>query len=270
MIKKAAFWLLLAAACFSFSACTKKTEIEFEAAEKEAAEGRFKEALINYDKTILKSPQSESSLQAAREGARIALYELKDYDKALYYYRKIILNSEDVAERLASQKMVASIYLDNLNDYPKAIIEYHRLIELPHTEDEEIQYRTKIARSYYYANNFNQTLTEVDSLLKKDLDKKAYFDLLVLRANTFMANRQLEKAAEILIDLMKKYPEISVKENVGLTLAVCYEEQKNFKKAIQVLEEIKNSYPQPEFIEVRVRRLKERAMNAPGARGSRK
>lgn len=270
MMIKAALSFLLGAAFLFSSACTKSEDIDFNKAQRASSEGNFKVALTNYDRAILRSPQSENALTAAREGSRIALYELKDYHKALNYYRSIILYSPDGVERLSAQKMIASIYMDNLNDYPKAIIEYHKLLELPHNEVEEIQYRLKIARSYYYANNFTQTLIEIDTILKKDLDERDHFDLLVLSANTYMANRELEKAADILIEVIKKYPDLSLKENIALSLAVCYEEQKNFNKAIKVLEELKPNYSRPEYIEVRINRLKERALNAPGARGNRK
>lgn len=259
------------ALCFLIlSACTDPGSIELDRAQQAVSVSNFKEALDYFDRVIKRDPQSEFALKAAREGARIALYEVKDYAKAIDYYRELVLNSTNSEERLASQKMIASIYLDNLSQHDKAIIEYHRLLELPHSPAEDIEYRVKIARSYYYANNFPQTMIEVEALLKKDLQEDLLFDLLLLKANTYMAKRELDKGAEVLINLMKRFPERSVKESVALTLAVSYEEQKDYKKAIGILEEAKASYPRPEYLEVRIRRLKDRALNAPGAKGMRK
>ena len=79
-----------------------------------------------------------------------------------------------------------------------------------------------------------------------------------------------KEAADQFFKLIQANPEKSTKENVIITLAVCYEENLDFKGAIQVLEKYKAIHPQPDYIELRIRRLKERLKNAPGARGMRK
>ena len=54
---------------------------------------------------------------------------------------------------------------------------------------------------------------------------------------------------------------------MALNLAVCFEEQNNFEAAIEVLQEMKEDYPQPEFVELKIQRLKTRRKNLPGAKG---
>lgn len=67
--------------------------------------------------------------------------------------------------------------------------------------------------------------------------------------------------------MMVEFPERSAKENIGLTLSVCYEELKDFKSAIDLLEKIKSQHPMPEYIDIRIKRLQDRLKNQPGARG---
>ncbi len=80
----------------------------------------------------------------------------------------------------------------------------------------------------------------------------------------------LRRAADIFKTLIQKFPEKSIQENVALMLAVCYEENMDFKSAIAILEEHRNKYSPPEYIELRIKRLQERLKNAPGAKGYRK
>ena len=45
------------------------------------------------------------------------------------------------------------------------------------------------------------------------------------------------------------------------------EELKQFDKAIEVLENMRPQYPNPDFLDLRISRLKERQYNQPGAQG---
>jgi tetratricopeptide (TPR) repeat protein len=85
-----------------------------------------------------------------------------------------------------------------------------------------------------------------------------------------MAQKKYPDAIEIFKKLITTYPEKSLQENIYQTIAVCYEENGNFTEAIKMLEIAKNKNSQPEYTELRIKRLKERQKNQPGARGLRK
>jgi tetratricopeptide (TPR) repeat protein len=96
------------------------------------------------------------------------------------------------------------------------------------------------------------------------------FEAQLLKANIFLTSRKLDEAIAALKKLMEDYPERSKTETIGLILAVTYEEQKNFTKAIETLQSIKDIYPRKAFIEQRIKTLRERQSYLPGARGLRK
>ena len=127
-----------------------------------------------------------------------------------------------------------------------------------------------VARAQYYMNNFFQAESEIDSLLRLKSDDNIRFSALMLKGNILVAKKEFTKAIDIFKGLIDKYPQRSIQENVGLTLAVCYEENDNFKEAIKVLEDYRGKYNPPEYIELRIKRLQERLRNAPGAKGFRK
>lgn len=263
-------WLLVACLII-FTSCTSLEERDLVEAHKNIEVGHFKMAQVYLDKVIKRNMHnSKFPMEAAREAAKITFFELKDYKAAINYYHYIIINSPDEKERLESQKQIASIYFNNLQDYNSSISEYSKLIGMKLPAKDLATYRINIARSNYYLNNFFQAESEVDSILNLKPDEKTRQGALLLKGNILVARKDFAKAIEIFKSLIKEFPQFSMDENIGLTLAVCYEENLNFKEAIKVLESYRGTYLPPEFIELRIKRIKQRMKNAPGAKGYRK
>lgn len=252
---------------FSLLACNSREEKLFNEAQNEIENKQYKAAISQLEKITLTSPQTKIGRLAAKEGARIAFFHANDFPKAIYFYQMVILNSEDAEDRIFSQKQVVAIYFDHLNDYPKSVLEINKLIPMLSSQSEKTEYKMKLARAYYYQNNFTQAENEVDEFLKKELPIDIQFDMYLLKGNINLAEKNLASAIEIFKKMMVEFPERSAKENIGLTLSVCYEELKDFKSAIELLEKIKSQHPMPEYIDIRIKRLQDRLKNQPGARG---
>lgn len=265
-------WIfILLCSCLWITGCRLNFQsMEYKRAEAAAEKQNFKSALKHYDRVIRSRPRSELALEAARKGSRIAHLETSQFIAAIHFYRHLIIYSADEPERIAAQKKIAAVYFEKISDYASAIREYSRLLYLPHEKDEERLYRFNIAKSYFYLNNFYQAATEMKDLLGLVTDEDGKFEYLAFRGNILLTTKKLDEAAEIFVELMKTYPEESVRENVPLSLAVTFEEKGEFDKAVAVLEKVKKSHPSPEFIELRIKRLKERISNLPGAKGLRK
>lgn len=262
-------WGLLAL-LFALSACSSQEEADYKQAQKAMAQGHYRIALNSLDRVIKRNSSSKLPLEAARDAARISYFEIKDFQKAVQYHHFIVLHSKDEKERLESQRQIAAIYFNNLQNYPRAIIEYSKLQQMPHTDLEAAQYKMNVARAQYYQNNFFQAESEIDSLLKLKGDETTRFSALMLKGNILVARKDFTKAADIFKELIQDFPEKSIQENVALILAVCYEENFDFKSALAVLEAHRGKYNPPEYIELRIKRLQERMKNAPGAKGFRK
>ncbi|MCB0364221.1 MAG: tetratricopeptide repeat protein [Bdellovibrionaceae bacterium] len=241
--------------------------LEFQRAEEAAEKQQFTKALKHFDRAVKSRPRTEIALEAARRGSRIAHLETAEFITAISFYRHLILYSSDEVERIDAQKKIASVYFEKISDYASAIREYSRLLYLPHSKDEEKFFRFNIAKSYFYLNNFYQASSEIKDLLKLVSDDEDKFEYLAFRGNILLTTKKLEEATDIFIDLMKNYPEESLRENVPLSLAVAYEEKGEFDRAVAVLEKVKKTHPSPEFIELRIKRLRERIENLPGAKG---
>lgn len=250
--------------------CLSKEEIEFERAQKANQTNQFEKAVEHFKKVIDISVDGDKALVSAREAARILHYELKRYDEAISFYRHTILYGKTEQERILAQKKVADIYFNQLTNYTQAITEYSRLLDLPHSHDDGLTYRLVVARSYFYLNNFFQAQTEIGNVIADHPPEELHFEALVLRSNIYLATKDYKKAEEVLLEILNDFPQRSKTQNISLNLAVAYEEQSNFAKAIETLESLRESYPRREFIDQRIKNLKERQSYLPGAKGWRK
>lgn len=268
MISKRALFCM--ALFFFQSACTSYQSDDFEKAQEEISNKHYRIALSLLDHSIKRSPNTALGIKAAREAARLSLYEIKDYKKAIEYNRLLVLYSKNPEERVMAQKEIAMIYFDHLQNYQDAIIEFSKLLQMPHLDFDLAKYKLSIARAHYYLNNFFQAESEINEILRLKIDEQMKFNTLVLQGNILIAQKSYFRAAEVFRQIMKDDPERSKKENISITLAVCYEESQDYAAAIKTLETLKGSYTPEEYIDIRIKRLRERQKNQPGARGYRK
>ncbi len=252
------------------TSCSSPSEKLYLRAQDLQREGEFGQAVDVYEKIIARAPNSSLALRSAREGARVSLIQLKNFEKASRFYQLLVLDSPDAEERLAAQKQIATIYTENSVNPAKATKELSKLLSMLKTSDERIRYQQLLARAYFHQNNFTQSLLEIEALQRENLSASDRFSVLVLRGNVELAQKNLAQAAATFQSALSLDPERAVKENVAITLAVAFEEMKDFDSAIRILTDMKKYHPQPEYIEIRIRRLLERKKAQPGARGMRK
>ncbi len=212
-------------------------------------------------------PEGGRGVEAARTGARAAHLDTKNYPLAVKFYRYLVMKSDSPEERKGAQRAIAHIYYENLQDLDQSVIEFEKLLKLENTPDEAFRYRLYLAKSQLGLNNVEQALTELNVLLENKPPADGVFEIKMLKANVLVANKQLNEATGLWESVLKDFPERSTKDNVAMNLVVVYEELKEFGKAITVLESMRETYPNPKFLDQRIERLKERQYNLPGAQG---
>ncbi len=250
--------------------CSNKQESDFNDAQEYASRDQWRKAAQSYDQVIKRNPQSEIALKSMKEVARIHFMQTKDYKKSAHYYQLLVLHSPIEEDRIDAQKQLASIYFESLQDYERAAIEYSKLAGSSRLDTEKATYKLAGARSYYYLGNYFQTLSEINETLNLKSEQSTEFQARLLMGNVYVAQKNFTKAAEIFRQIIEKFPEKALKENVYLVLSLSYEENGDYQKALEVLDKIKDIYEPKEYIELRLKRIKERARNQPGARGYRK
>ncbi|MBX3040304.1 MAG: tetratricopeptide repeat protein [Bdellovibrionaceae bacterium] len=250
--------------------CSSPEERALEKGNSEVKKGHSRTSITYFERALKRNPSSSAALQAAREGARVSVFDLKDFKKAIGFYRHLILYSRDSKEREQAQKDLANVAFDNLNDYEMAAAEYSRLLGLNLPFAEKAKFQIALARSYFYLGEFEQSESEIDALLKERLQDSTRFSAMTLKGNILVSKKMFGAAAEIYQRVLKEFPDRSREENVALQLAVCYEEDQDFRSAIHVLENTRATASNLDYVELRIKRLQERLRNQPGARGFRK
>lgn len=254
--------------CLFFTSCFGGEQGELNKAIRNAADGKHVLALSQFEMIVRKYPESVVATEAALEGYKLAMYQVKNYKKALFFLHHIVLHAPDKKGRVEAQRQIANIYFDNLTNYEKAILEFDKLLQEPNLAYNKAEIKLKIARAYYYLGNFFQSLSEAKELLDLNPDDKTRNELLQLKANIYLALKDYPKASEILNALLEKNPERAIKEGVYINLVLCYEEMGNYDLAIKTLENwAANPWVDKQYVELRMTRLKERQKNQPGSRG---
>jgi tetratricopeptide (TPR) repeat protein len=262
--------LALGFVLLSTSCKLSSEKIEFERGEQASQKGESEAALEHFKKIVDKNVKTPLAIRAAKEAARITHYQLKRFREAASFYKHVILYAPDAKDRIEAQKKLADLQFNQTQDYNQAIAEYSRLLDLPHSPDDDLIYRLAIARSYFYLNNFFQAQIEIETIANRGQNKDLLFEAFLLKSNILLTTKKLDDAILTLKQMIANYPERAKAENIGLILAVTYEEQKNYPKAIETLEQIKDTYPRKAFIEQKIKTLKERQSHLPGARGLKK
>jgi tetratricopeptide (TPR) repeat protein len=260
--------LVLLPLCLELGGCTFNLDwLQMVRARNAQRNGEFSKAASILKKVVERDPEGSRAITASRLGSRIAQIDSKDYQMAVEFYKHIVLRSDNPSERKNAQRNIAQIYFDNLFDYNQAVLEYEKLLKLSLEPGEQLHYRLNLAKSHLQLNNLDQAANELDSLLALKLAPDEAFDVRMQKANVLLATKHLADAAGVWESLLKDFPERAAKEKVGLNLVVCYEELKDFNRAIEVLEKMKTNYPNPDFLDLRIKRLQEKQINQPGANG---
>jgi tetratricopeptide (TPR) repeat protein len=265
-------FLISILALLVLSSCLSSTELELKRARQLLKEKKPAEAAIMFERVAARVGEKPEAAVAAYEAAKIFQYDLKRFDAAIRNYRSVVARSVDSSIRREAQLKIAGLLFYDIQDFTGAVVEYSKLLELQHSISEEIEWRSRIAKAYYYLGNYFQSSVEADRVLKiaTGFDEEAVYQTYLLKANIHVGAREHEQAAMVLTSMIAQFPDRSKRDSIALMLAVAYEEQRNFIKAIEVLEKVREYDPRRSFFDEKIRSLKDRQSQQPGARGFRK
>lgn len=252
---------------FNMGCSFSSAHLEFNRAQRAESNKEFKTAVKYYNRVIKRTPESEKALIAAKRAAKICTVDLDDFIQAVRLNRFVIVNTKSFEEVKQAQRNIAEIYFSNIQDFQQSINEWNKYLNMRISEEEKVHAREKIAKSYFYLNKFFQSNIELDSLLALELSKDKKFELKSFKGTVLQTLKNYPAAIQVYKEMIKEFPEKSLKQNIHFNLSVCYEETNQHKKAIRLMQELKKVYPDPDYVEHKIFRLKQRQKNLPGARG---
>lgn len=235
-----------------------------------AAQGRKADA-VQFLKEYIKSTTNEDkALEVARYGAQVAHLELRDYPSSTVFYRYLVNYSNDQQEQLSSLRYLGMIYFDHLKDFELAVATFEVILRYQLNVEEQAKYRLLLGKSHYNLAQMEQAEAELKAFNELKPSNSLIYEGEVFESNILVSKKEHEKAAELLKKLLKEHPERAQSDGLEMNLVACYEDMKDFDAAIKAMEEMREAYPDKEFLDMRISRLRERKNNLPGARGLRR
>ena len=250
------------------SACGPRAEVLYTEAYSEIESGRFRLAVDLLEKSSNLETDNFAKYRTLSEAARLARFEILDYERSIRLYRLVILKAEDQLQRISAQEAISEIYLENLQDYPKALRELQVLEPLIKNSRKKEKTRLRIAQAFYLTDNNQQAMEEINSAQK--FIKFHELNFLKLKAQVLVAQKRYQEAIAVYDDLRIKNINFFKEENLFIATSVVYEEREDYAEALNFLTKFEPLIKDKAYLELRIKRLKERMANKPLFKGKRK
>jgi tetratricopeptide (TPR) repeat protein len=262
------FQIFLFCTLLVLSGCTPQSEKLYTEAYSEIENGNFRIALDLLEKSANLEKNDKKKTKAMVEAARIARFEVQDYERALRINRQIILKSTDSKQRLLAQETLAEIYLENVQNYNQALNELLVLEQLTQEPEQKEKLRLKIAQVHFLTGNPSAALDYIEPSLKAAASDKKSF--LKLKAQILVSLKRYDEALAAYEEIRKKDPTFFAKENLYISTSIVFEEKEDYSSAMLYLEKYQSSINDKVYLELRIKRLRERLTNKPLFKGRRK
>lgn len=255
----------------ALSACTSQnSKNRFLLAEKLWQEAKYTAAVTEYERVMQKEEGSELGLQAAYRAAMTETLFLNEHAQAIRKLNRIIDLNKESALAHEAQKQIGEILFSKLDQYEQSIVHYQRMIEFYPDDPHQPEYLFRMGKSQYFLTKFDESIQTYELLRKKfpasEWAPKALYEMGIsaqTRGNQRQtqggaANDSFKEAILRMNQFVAQYPKDELVPQAKFEIATCLEEMDQLDAASQAYQELKNSYPTPQVIEVKLKRIHDR------------
>jgi TolA-binding protein len=252
--------LLLLLACsvgaYYLATLDQRLEARYIRGEKMVGAGEYGEAVEIFRGIHQGHGKFRLAPQALFRSAEVLNHYLERYHEAILAYLMVEKDYPDTDQARKAQEQVAEIYKNSLRDYGRAIVAYQKLLDSGAPDGDRIQY--EVADSYFRLNNFEQARIEFESLLKNYPDSPLVAEVQYRIAVAYSLEGSSEEAEEAFRVTIEKWPGSPYTAEARFGLATVLEERDELKASLQILEELKGTYPNAEALAKKTDQVKER------------
>lgn len=259
---RASLWIGLAllavigSAVWYYKAPERTVGKAFGRAENALAEADFQEAVQAYRRIYQGHPDHPRAVEALFQVAEISNLYLKNYHEALLAYLQLEKDFPAAPWAERSVRQVAAIYKERLKDYRRAIVAYQKLLDRGSEGGDRIQY--EIGDAYFRLDNFEQARIEFDALLKTYPESPLVPEVSYRIAVASQLEGSYAEAEKGFRQVIAAWPEGALALEARFGLASVLEERDELRAALEILQELRGSYPNSEALEHRIERVKSR------------
>lgn len=231
---------------------------EFTKAAKSLSDGYYFEAEKGFEHYLQKNPQGKNRLEAWNNLVMIASDVRQDPERGASILEAMYLEFGHDSERAPILKRrVAEMYI-RCGKLKTAVENLEKSLEFPDQDEKQMDNtRMILANTYRKLGNYDLAVFFFDECADhaSDIDTKS--EALFEKAQTLTLVQSRQKAMaelESLVSMHEVSAEIHAK--AAFLLADLYEQQDDYQKALDILTEIRDTYPNPNAIDLRMKYIK--------------
>ncbi len=246
------FLLLILAGCNA-----RSPETKYHLAERLLEDKKYEAAISEFQDIVDKSPASALGQEAQLKIAQIQHLYLGRSQEAIESYTEYLKRSKDPLKRREVERTMGDLQFQNLENYNEAIASYTKLVkESPKSPDaEELLYR--LGRAFFLKSQFSDAIKvfqhQKTSFPEGELRWKADLEIGNALSGMGKCNEAIKTFDQIVAGAPKAQRVLA-----NFAKASCYEEQDDLDNAYEIFSQIKDDYPTPAVVELKMQKIKRR------------
>ncbi len=249
---------LLATALLLLGACNARSpETKFHLAERLLEDKKYEAAISEFQDIVDKSPASNLGQEAQLKIAQIQHLYLGRSQDAIDSYALYLKRSKDPAKKREVERTMGDLQFQSLENYNDAIEVYSKLVkESPASPDaEEIIFR--LGRAFFLKAQFSDSIKifqyQIRNFPNGELRWKAELEVGNALGGMGKCKDAIKHFETISSDAPKQQRVLA-----AFAKASCYEELDDLDNAYEIFSSIKDEYPTPTVVELKMQKIKRR------------
>lgn len=244
--------LLLLASCNANS-----PENKYLLAERLLEDKKYDAAINEFQDIVDKSPNAQVGLEAQYKIAQIQQLYLGRTKEAVDAYTEFLKRTKDEKRKREVEKILADMQFQNLENYDEAISAYSKLVELSKNSAEAEDTMFRLGRALYLRAQFADAIKIFNLQKEKFPEGKLIWKAELEIGSSISAQGKCKDAIKTFDKVIAGAP----KEQKTLAIfakASCYEEQDDLDLAYELFSGIREEYPAPSVVELKLQKIKRR------------
>lgn len=231
---------------------------DFKKAKDLVRERKFNNAIEYYLSFATKHSSHPRAPEALFEIGSIQQMMLGEVDKSIETYRKLVENYPVNTYTVLAQRRIADIYKNNYSNYRQALTEYDKLIRAVPNDKSAAEVQFEIADCYTLLHEYDQANMEYEMLIEKYPTYDRMEEVYVKKAGNAYIAGKYDLAIDDYNRILQLFPNTKFKIDVIFGLGSSYDELDEFEKAKQNYLQIRDTYPSPKVIDIRLAGIEKR------------
>ncbi len=248
----------VAVALLGAMACNARSpETKYLLAEKLLEDKKYDAAISEFQDIVDKAPSSPLGLEAQLKIAQIDHLYLGRSKEAIDAYLEFLKRSHDPNKNREVERTLGDLQFQNFENYDEAIGSYTKLVkDKPDSADaEELVFR--LGRAFFMKNQLADAIKvfqyQIAHFPKGKLRWKAELEIGNSYSDETKCNDAIPHYDKVVAGAPKDQRVLA-----SFAKASCYEEMDDLDSAYELFSQIKDDYPSPQVVEMKMQKIKRR------------